>query len=753
MSFYNKWRKFKQQKQLLLELDEEEVEQISGFLTGMKTDDLPFKHLFGQKNRILIPFKESPKDHRLEEWSESLKRTSWKVDWKSGIISREMINIRTNQARVEKMKIGKWLTKYIRLREKYQFSRADQGRGLDADILAIINPDSEEGRERNPERSTEESKKRLNSFVNFDWARDHTEEYAKKILDIYQKGRGEMTKMSIIFTRHPIDVLRMADFEHIQSCHSPASRGGEGSYYTCAIVEAHGHGALAYIVNEDQLMQFIGEDGNLEDLDDEELFSDSGRGIEGIEPLARLRMRRLVFKQKRTDTKTYDLAVPENRVYGPSIVGFEETVVRWLRQKQEDLQSLFPSTGDSAETIDLNQLTLVGGTQYDTEPTQMFKTLFPDPARGRDYYGFVKQDYDVESEILADLGLGTSAFEREVKYVLEQWDSQNFQIVPPEEDDILLDLYLRNIIPDVQIDLEVMEEYGNTFGVVSADMSFDFPKELFQERATYGRLWEDLGHIADEFKDMGVKFIKTLRSTIKGDTLKILLEFDFDDEEFISGGGKWLHTPDDMERVLDKLKVYHNQREGWRQELEMMFKRYNLIEGAALYNLAQEVVNQEFDASGWDTDVDDEYMPTELTADIWGLRVIKKNFNPPITDRVVSSREFKIALKKRLFLAAANASKSGGIEYPNYELRVTNREEQGYQLNLQLRATDDSSDSQVGAIRHVVANLDADDIQHFVDTALKDINSDETARRRIGSEDQASNLFENWRRYVKTKSR
>ena len=31
-------------------------------------------------------------------------------------------------------------------------------------------------------------------------------------------------KFSIIITRHPIDVLRMSDFDEITSCHSPASR-------------------------------------------------------------------------------------------------------------------------------------------------------------------------------------------------------------------------------------------------------------------------------------------------------------------------------------------------------------------------------------------------------------------------------------------------------------------------------------------------------------------------------------------------
>ena len=52
----------------------------------------------------------------------------------------------------------------------------------------------------------------------------------------------------IILSRAPIDVLRMSDFENIQSCHSPGS-----TYWQCAHDEATEGGPIAYLVSNQQL--------------------------------------------------------------------------------------------------------------------------------------------------------------------------------------------------------------------------------------------------------------------------------------------------------------------------------------------------------------------------------------------------------------------------------------------------------------------------------------------------------------------
>ena len=95
-----------------------------------------------------------------------------------------------------------------------------------------------------------------------------------------KKNIGELTndKYSIILTRSPIDVMRMSDFSKITSCHSPPSRGDTTGYYKCAVAEAHGHGALAYVVETEDLHKWSGRD----DLDKDEIEDEMQGGIETV---------------------------------------------------------------------------------------------------------------------------------------------------------------------------------------------------------------------------------------------------------------------------------------------------------------------------------------------------------------------------------------------------------------------------------------------------------------------------------------
>ena len=59
-------------------------------------------------------------------------------------------------------------------------------------------------------------------------------------------------KSSVIISRHPMDVLRMSDIGRISSCHR---EGGE--YFQCAVAESRGTGLVSYIVNTDDLEDFL----------------------------------------------------------------------------------------------------------------------------------------------------------------------------------------------------------------------------------------------------------------------------------------------------------------------------------------------------------------------------------------------------------------------------------------------------------------------------------------------------------------
>ena len=71
---------------------------------------------------------------------------------------------------------------------------------------------------------------------------------------------GGETK-AIVYSRAPIDVLRMSDHPMISSCHSQG-----GGFFQCAVQEAIRGGAIAYSVNQEDIQKIIDED-RLQDIE------------------------------------------------------------------------------------------------------------------------------------------------------------------------------------------------------------------------------------------------------------------------------------------------------------------------------------------------------------------------------------------------------------------------------------------------------------------------------------------------------
>jgi hypothetical protein len=211
---------------------------------------------------------------------------------------------------------------------------------------------------------------------------------------------GEKTEgLSVIMSRHPIDVLRMSDIGSINSCHSEGN-----SYFQCAVAEAKGHGPIAYLVKTDDLKELLrvkdpdeeiyGNDydtmqgaesvekpthhNDISDLDDHEIFRDSQRGIKGISAQARVRLRRFRIDQAsgqwrgspgdeyqeepEVDFGT-EVAVPEIHTYGRHPAGFVRAVNKeaWERQKEH-----FTRADGSYEFPEQSELTFTGGSYSDT---------------------------------------------------------------------------------------------------------------------------------------------------------------------------------------------------------------------------------------------------------------------------------------------------------------------------------------------------------------------------------------------------
>lgn len=152
----------------------------------------------------------------------------------------------------------------------------------------------------------------------------------------------------IVVSRAPIDLLRMSDFQNIQSCHSEG-----GSYFHCAIQESESGGAVAYLVKKEEIEGVS--------MMKREIFSDSKRGISGIKPIARLRLRRMSYIQNEEEGQ---IIVPELRTYGMRFDEFYETINHWSHK----VQSKNFEQDDEGNPIYPERFELKGGSYSDNQP-------------------------------------------------------------------------------------------------------------------------------------------------------------------------------------------------------------------------------------------------------------------------------------------------------------------------------------------------------------------------------------------------
>ncbi|MBO67339.1 MAG: hypothetical protein CL398_03420 [Acidiferrobacteraceae bacterium] len=214
-------------------------------------------------------------------------------------------------------------------------------------------------------------------------------------LDYYTMNPEELLtvpRLSIVVSRHPVDVLRMSDWAHIDSCHGEK----DGSYFHCAVHEAKGQGLIAYAVATDDLEGI--------DLQAHEVFEDTQRHIRGIEPAGRVRLRRYENWRGGRDGQTYELAIPEHRVYGSLPPGFLDTLRDWALDSQIEYlerndpdfkykKDLFGNV-EIEEYPDMDQFTRTGGSYKDTEASDTWNSFFDT----EEYYGDTEEDYEGEEE-------------------------------------------------------------------------------------------------------------------------------------------------------------------------------------------------------------------------------------------------------------------------------------------------------------------------------------------------------------------
>jgi hypothetical protein len=439
-------------EKVLREVTEDEMRVLEDVLDDLDPANLPLNDLFSGKMRTVIPFPTIDPSTELGKFAEFFRTQEYDVDWEKGMVYAER-DLRKSDDFLDMLGGGpepKKKTKKIQMKIGKLFSKlADLSRRKDEiyqkvyDHLDGIGYKLADGEPvRTSRRVTGKMMKaaldekeyenfqRINGQIylyvvnpgvagpaGYDLTDLATQygEYWKKNAGYIKKEINNIDndKFSIIITRHPVDVLRMSDFDKITSCHSPASRtNAYQSYYKCAVAEAQGHGAVAYVVETEELLTNTNT-GNIDSAEQEiqegEIFADDARyGGAGfdIEPVSRARIRHVRYYEGDEPPKRWDdgqdVGMPETRVYGADIPGLVNQVTDWARSNQEEVIQNMPKEGDK---IDLSKFMIFGGSYEDTANAAGRAKLLSKLLNisTSDMAGAMRQNTETEDDLDADL--------------------------------------------------------------------------------------------------------------------------------------------------------------------------------------------------------------------------------------------------------------------------------------------------------------------------------------------------------------
>jgi len=219
-------------------------------------------------------------------------------------------------------------------------------------------------------------------------------------IDQWPQIKNQMNNrgLKLVISRHPIDLVRMADFKHIESCHSQG-----GGYFQCAVAEAQGLGVVAYAIRADDFEK-------VKDIieTEEEIFNDKQRKIiSGIEPTFRLRARLFEFdftqlefafpRASEAQVETLEdlekkniqghLVVPEIEAYGieghnPMVPKASQEFTKFLQLAQIPAMKAFKFGLDELAYAELHLeelgqiVSLHGGDYEDTEAFALIEDFF-----------------------------------------------------------------------------------------------------------------------------------------------------------------------------------------------------------------------------------------------------------------------------------------------------------------------------------------------------------------------------------------
>ncbi len=685
-------------EKVLREVTEDEMRVLEDVLDDLDPANLPLNDLFSGKMRVVIPFPTTDPSTELGKFAKFFETQEYDVDWEKGMAYAER-DLRTasdifntlgdqpvkKKTKKIQMKIGKLFSKLTDLSR-----RKDVLYQKVYDHLAAIDYKGPNGRPANrPYDVTKQLRKAAldeKELENFDRITaqiylyvvnpgvagpagyDLTDlatqygEYWKKNAGYIKKEINNIDndKFSIIITRHPIDVLRMSDFDDITSCHSPASRANAyQSYYKCAVAEAQGHGAVAYVVETEELLSATNTsniDSAEQEIQEGEIFADDKRPFTGdIEPISRTRIRHVRYYEGDEPPKRYDdgqdVGMPEKRVYGADIPGFANQITNWARSSQEEVIQNMPKEDGK---IDLSKFMIFGGSYEDTADASgraiLMKQLLGD--KNIEFAGAMRQNRDTEETLDADL----------IGDVIAQYNGQCEQIMND----------YNNRMAQTYTDYEVGEDGGDgafikPFAAFVAKWSVDEWKRLPSnaEEVVWNSVDELNQYYGDIFfpSDVDTPTIRRVR-----DEITLSIQVNFEHPEIY--GNSYLALPEEYQEALQKVDaVIDDRRDALQEILTGYFKREGQMEGGTYIQLAMAIEDGSVSSYEWDVETDGDYSDSYESTARYSHYYDPEEFGLDIRvlAQILDSRDFKIELKRQL------------LEEP--------RKEQNTQYYLQMGAT------------------------------------------------------------------
>lgn len=764
----NQWRGFlteskKTSEKLLREITEDELEHIQKALDEMNNEDLAFNKIFDGKMRVLIDFPTIDTKSDLGRFVEFFREAEYEVDWNKGVVSgtKELMdnsveNLRRQftgetpippQKRKIQMKIGKFFKKIGELTRKrdvyfqkivqHSKENPDLGRVPDRPGQATGNQAQaalDEGELANYERLGSHLEMYLPQI-----RYQSTVEWAERMGDYWQKNAEYIKRnvenlrndqYSIIITRHPIDVLRMSDFDGITSCHSPPSQAGGGeSYYKCAVAEAHGHGAVAYVVQTEQIADYVyGEREKRKPRDlskfeagiqEGEIFDDEKRWDAGtIRPVSRLRLRQVRYyeatkgSKPRTDDykgagrnpfEGIQVAVPERRVYGEKIPGLWERVSAWAKEAQEEQIQIIRKDSEpdnDQRVIQLDKFIKFGGSYEDNRISELIADLFGNeggdglPANTS---GSVVQDTATEDELEVNL----------VGSLLEQWQEHVDQTVET----------WNNRYQAVEVQ-GVAEDDGGGGTYINPSAGFMIRWDADEWATLPG--YQEASYAVSELNDLGWGWADADSAALRASGNNISLVFRINMEMVPDSNGMgFAADPEDFEDLCIALNAVDDMYDGVKAYVERYFKGQGYMQGGAIGNLAREILDGDLNTE-WEMEPDDRYDWDEVTQidaiakfDFGAIDPELPEHHPGVARAIAEDRDFQIQFRKAIHASAQE--KMNTQYFVNTYWRVYLDASNDVIMECNLRVYDSSNDEQVHILEQIVTdNYDLDDLRDSV---------------------------------------